>query len=279
MAQNKDLDIEIEDVKPEVKKTKKRKKKKLKFQDDNYSKTKNILAILFCLLSAAFIIFLIVFYSIRFMTAYKEERNPEQENMQFYKYLTRVSNIVSSDDGLYYENEEYVYKGNNVNNYVLYNGEIYRVMRITKDKKVKIVSDKVMLSFPFEESNYMNSRINKELNNLYPNLTSKTNYCIGEVPEIKTITCPEQVELTVGTISLLDYTLSGSTKSYLNNGEAWWLSNSFDDQLLYVNIEGLITNSNLDDNEEKGIRPVISLETNIKLESGYGTKEEPFILK
>ena len=50
--------------------------------------------------------------------------------------------IVSSGDGLYedtYEEGRYIYKGKNVNNYITFNNEVWRIVSIEPDKTIKIM--------------------------------------------------------------------------------------------------------------------------------------------
>ena len=52
--------------------------------------------------------------------------------------------IVDSGDGLYkdeYEEGRYIYKGKNVNNYITFNNETWRIVSIEPDKTIKIMRD------------------------------------------------------------------------------------------------------------------------------------------
>jgi len=57
------------------------------------------------------------------------------------KKLTSPSNIVTISDGLYEINGEYVYRGENLNNYVSFAGKIWRVLKITKDGEIRLIQD------------------------------------------------------------------------------------------------------------------------------------------
>ena len=73
---------------------------------------------------------------------------------ELYEACTKVSapgdiildsvDIVSSGDGLYadeYEEGRYFYKGKNVNNYITFNNETWRIISIEPDKTIKIMRD------------------------------------------------------------------------------------------------------------------------------------------
>lgn len=54
--------------------------------------------------------------------------------------VLKKNNIISqTGDGLYEMNNELVYRGENPNNYVLFNDELWRIVKIDKDNKIKII--------------------------------------------------------------------------------------------------------------------------------------------
>ena len=60
----------------------------------------------------------------------------------------------------------------------------------------------------------------------------------------------------------------------------WLLPQNSDTSLIafYVNSSGLVNDSNLVSNNERGARPVLSLSSNVKISSGNGTSESPYKL-
>ena len=65
--------------------------------------------------------------------------------------------VVTSGDGLYedsYENGRYVYKGNNPNNYIEFNGELWRIIAKETDGTYKIIRDQLSENRAFDEENY-----------------------------------------------------------------------------------------------------------------------------
>lgn len=53
--------------------------------------------------------------------------------------LKKNNTISQTGDGLYEMNNELVYRGENPNNYVLFNDELWRIVKIDKDNKIKII--------------------------------------------------------------------------------------------------------------------------------------------
>ena len=71
--------------------------------------------------------------------------------------LDITDDVVTSGDGLYedsYENGRYVYKGNNPNNYIEFNGELWRIIAKETDGTYKIIRDQLSENRSFDEANY-----------------------------------------------------------------------------------------------------------------------------
>lgn len=51
-----------------------------------------------------------------------------------------ASNVVTEEDGLYYQNNEYVFKGKKVNNYLKFSNRLWRIIKITEDGYLKLIS-------------------------------------------------------------------------------------------------------------------------------------------
>ena len=65
----------------------------------------------------------------------------EYASNNLVKKLTLPSNIVTVSDGLYEINGEYVYRGENVNNYVSFAGKTWRVLKVTKDGEIRLIQN------------------------------------------------------------------------------------------------------------------------------------------
>lgn len=50
--------------------------------------------------------------------------------------------IVTAGDGLYNYGEEYIYRGENVNNYIEFSGKLWRILRINADGTIRIIEEK-----------------------------------------------------------------------------------------------------------------------------------------
>ncbi len=108
-----------------------------------------------------------------------------------YDILTKEENIVNNGNGLYKINNEYIYKGDNINNYLLLNDILYRIIKINEDGTIKLLEStkkdytvwddryNIEKEYNYGINNYiyngLNSRIKDTIENdyndkeLYPN--------------------------------------------------------------------------------------------------------------
>ena len=71
--------------------------------------------------------------------------------------------LVESGDGLYedeYEEGRYIYRGNNPNNYITFNGETWRIVAKETDGTYKIIRNDVLEDRAFDEANHRSTEKN-----------------------------------------------------------------------------------------------------------------------
>lgn len=99
------------------------------------------------------------------------------------KYLSDVlkKNVVESGDGLYLENDYYIYKGENVNNYVSFANKQWRIIRINSDNTIRMIETTVREEIVWDDryntdtqskegiNDFSVSRIKDSLEELYNN--------------------------------------------------------------------------------------------------------------
>lgn len=61
------------------------------------------------------------------------------KSVKLSNYLTSSDKIVTVGNGLYFMNNEYVFRGENVNNYLIFNNQIWRILKINSDGSIKII--------------------------------------------------------------------------------------------------------------------------------------------
>ena len=246
---------------------------------------KNKIKTIFIVASILFLASCLIFYAARFIKYYKLEHPSIKKDDNLYKLVTLEKNMAEIGDGLYKKDKDYIFKGKNINNYVLYSGLLWRVVG-TDNKNVRMVRDSndTILVYGIN-TNYSNSYISKWLENYYNNLNNKdiiipSNICINKVSS-EDINCTEKVEKNIGILSASDYIDAGAEYSYLNNNSYFWLSNiDTKNNAWYVYNKGKL-NSVVSSGEvyyPYGVRALITVKGDTKVMSGDGSKEKPYNL-
>lgn len=249
----------------------KKKKKKISIQK------------IFNLISFIFILSCIIFYGTRFIKLYKE--NNKKEDIAYIKDTIKNNNIEG--ENFKNINGDYYFYGEEVNNYIMYSNFIWRIISVNTDGTIKLILDNSITALANGSNNKnINNWLNKSdnentgifekaLNDPKKYLVT-TNTCNDKITDIKKITCKTTTTNTlITTLSINDYVNTGSSNSFLNNHEYYYLINKKNDNnIWYVNDEGKVGLS--DGNDIIGIKPVITLKKDIVVSTGNGTKENPY---
>ena len=78
-------------------------------------------------------------------------------------YDMLLENVVDSGDGLYkdiYEENHYVFKGANPNNYISFNNELWRIISVENDETLKIIRNESIGEMPYDLSGSRSSLTN-----------------------------------------------------------------------------------------------------------------------
>ena len=194
----------------------------------------------FCILSAIFILGCCIYYGNRLIKYYKIY-NPKSESgeklMTLASTISSNSNIVYEGSGLYLENGNYIYKGEKVNNYVLVNNMLFRIIKINSDKTIDIVLDDFInkIEWDKEYNDYSKSEINKYLNDKFlnildKNILEKTTVCNPKVDKLTNVECGEYTsDDYVRLLGITDILTSKvDNKSYLvKDSEYLWYQTSY----------------------------------------------------
>jgi len=244
---------------------------------------------IFCLLSLLFIIGCSIYYGIRLIKYYKIY-NPKSESGETLLTLANKiiddSELVEEGDGVYFITNNYVYKGNNVNNYILVDDVLFRIIRVNSDKTVDIVMDEYInrLSWNDKTTDFLNSSIKEYLDNKILNIFNKDNLtvttiCKDKIAELSEISCNSTDNNSyVRLLGLNDYLNSlNSDKTYINSGNEYlWLYNNGETNVWHTT-GTYISNSN--PTNVYGIKPVITLKNSVVYLNGDGTLENPYIIE
>lgn len=244
---------------------------------------------IFRIISIVIIIGCCLVYGGRFIYYYNKLK-PVEVDGEIVEYIARTitsqSGIVSSGEGLYLNGTDYIFKGNVKNNYVSYSDKIWRVSKIYENGSVRLILDtnanvEYYSNTKYIESdvyNYLNNEFLKSLNEVDKYLLDTT-YCSDIVTNLNNITCNEKHEKQkVGLIDINDFSdslINGST--YFDTEIAIWMINPADETNMWVVYENKLTKDSV--YERYGIRPVIVINGNVKIKSGIGTVNDPYMLE
>ena len=227
--------------------------------------------------------------------------------------------IVSSGDGLYkdaYEDGRYFYKGKNVNNYVTFNNETWRIISIEADKTIKIMRWESIGNRAWDSSNSNNwsrpASLNTYLNGTY--LSSMTSTAQGQIApkdwnigavtyndtSLSSSIADENSNKWNGKVALptaSEYIRSNSNQSscgnvnqvynsttcddtsWMHNNADWWMLSpnaGSSYNVLYVYSDGNFYHGNAD--STYGVRPAVYLSSDVQITGGSGTSSAPYTL-
>ena len=204
-------------------------------------------------------------------TMFENVENKDHEKKPFYEKLLD-STIIRVDGeneaGLYDLGDNYVYRGSNVNNYIKYGGNTYRILSIDKnDYSMKLISTTAFNAGEWSENELDFTKTNlKDTLKLSSTPLLNTNWYTGEVTN-KNLSIDEldselsdPIDVEVGLISLYDYVAASldsacydnissdncANNNYLhtmlNNGSkgVWTITTDGVDQVWVINSSGKV---------------------------------------
>lgn len=290
-----DQELKVEEVssKAEDKKAKKdAKKKKKKEKKAHYY---GPIEFSFNFISLVFAICVGLYFGGRSFYYYSLQNQNKKETAMTLNGLLLDNNKLVKDEevGLHKSDDGYYFKGNVTNNYVWFANRMFRVLSLTDDNNVKLVSDDLVTSFMWGySSDYQVSNVRNWLTDNGTEATSgvyyktipaanrflaKTKYTIDQFYENKIIRGDVEFDDYVVTLTLNDYIESGGKNSFLNNGKLFFiLGYNESGENLYIEEDGSIMNCDIFDGY--GVRSVITFSKNIPVSQGDGTKDNPYVI-
>lgn len=244
---------------------------------------------IFCFISFLFILSCCIFYGTRFIKLYLEEKKIEVIEKNTLVKVIREKNQESKTFKKINDKEYFINKANN--NYILYSNILWRIIKINDDNSITAISDSSLTSLAYGEYlDFSNSYVSKWLNktedeysgilenslNKVDTYLQKTTTCLDIIDELNNQECINtNKDNYISLLSTSDYVNIGNKESYVINNEYFYLNNSNSEkEIWYVDDEGKITTNKGTD--IIGIKPVITIKSNIDYLSGNGTKEDPY---
>lgn len=248
LKDNEESNKEKEYTKKQKKQAKEDKKKLKALKKQNDGKKRSKFNTVFNILSIIFIVGFVGIYGYRFVHYYKEAHTTEEykqtniiDKLDEYKVKTKGS-------GLYECDSVKCFKGLVANNYLYYNGLLWRIVSYDSES-VKLLSEEslTIMRPSYDGTNY----IDKWLDNF------KSKLSMDYITGVSLLTSDEYNNTVLG-------------DSYLNNSTSWYTK---DDK--FVSNDGKVTDVN---DDIHSIRVSITLNNTPTIISGTGTSTDPYTI-
>lgn len=217
---------------------------------------------------------------------YSEEIMIQYEECPVYRMFNGIKTpIVNNDSGLYKEEDNYIYKGNDLSNYIMYDDKLWNIVSFS-DGNIKLI-----------KSNYDTIEYNS-IEELYAKLNDKYSDFLNNDLLVNNTWNIENIDLNDADIIKIDKTINSkigllSTSDYLNS---LLTDYKIEDNNIIINESSYLTremvlstnNAYLNKNNSvyvdstkdvEKIYPVIILSKDAIVTSGTGTKKDPYILE
>lgn len=200
-------------------------------------------------------------------------------NVKVVKTLSYITKEDTKDN---------IYKGTNINNYVLYSGMLWRIVKANTDDTVKLITNDTLANISYQTGmekdgyvyNWLNDYFYKKLYNPKDYIVKST-WCNDKIENIndKNSCKNESTKYNVGLISLSEYNQSFvDENTYLNNNMTFWTMTGVNEESTWA-IHDTYTMSKEDNDTYNGVRPVINIKKGISVVSGDGSVNKPYVLE
>lgn len=217
---------------------------------------------------------------------YSEEVMIQYEECPVYRMFNGIKTpIATKDSGLFQNSDSYIYKGTELNNYVIYKDDLWNILSF-EDGNVKIIKSNYD-KFSFNGVEDLYSKLNEKYSKILGDemiLESTWNIESIDTSNDNFVIIDKEITSKIGILSVSDYLNSLISKYDINNNiinisEASYLSK---EMVLSTNNAYLKGNANVyinSDNKIEKIYPVILLSKDAIFDSGSGTKQDPYKLR
>lgn len=225
---------------------------------------------IFIYISIIFLLSISGFFLCRFIYFYRLSHDKKIKSNDLYEILLEKRAILN----LHKVDNSYYFTGNNSNNYIIYSGMLWRIIKL-ENKQLQLISDIPVTNLYFN-NNHNDFLLDEYLNNDFYQLLDKrlivdTEICTHNDEKNE---CNNKYKNKVVLLSLDTYDITGGIDSFINNGYYTYLINTNDNKY-YINDMGKINVTF--GNDLYGIKPVITINSD-DIINGDGTISNPYLL-
>ena len=245
----------------------------------------------FCAISIGFLVGCCLFYGIRFISLYIEHNKVSDNDSDILGQVVKLDNF--GEDYFKNINNSFYFSGDVDNNYVLYSNILWRIVKLEKDDSLLLISDSSLSSLAFsnEISDYTSSYINEWLNasddeytgilennlNEVETYLAKQSICLDTSDKATNEVCKDtKYGYYLSLLTMADYVNTGASKGFINDGNYFYMSTLNSKNEVWTVGDKLSTS---DGTDIYGVRPTIVLNNSVKLISGNGSKDDPYVIE
>ncbi|MCM1444750.1 MAG: DUF5011 domain-containing protein, partial [Candidatus Amulumruptor caecigallinarius] len=221
-------------------------------------------------------------------------------NTAFVKRIVNVmpkqTTDISSDNSCVSGEDCFIKDG--TNNYVWYSGQLWRIIKINDDNTMKLITEDPVSGFSYDDSSsvFADSYANKWLSTEFYNSLNNTNiivkddYCIDTLKPVGSnsaeyeayaksnirTSCTNTYSSNVGLLTIDEYNAIGADKSYLNNSTQFFTMTPVVSAAVWVVQMDGTQIPNYPVKATYGIRPVVTISSDVNIVSGNGTSSNPY---
>lgn len=251
---------------------------------------KGVIQYIFCALSIIFIIICCIYYGRRLIKYYKiyNPKGPGNNTVYMATSILMDTPLLTEGEGAYRISGNVIYKGEEVNNYVEFSNQLWRIIKIRSDNSIELILDDYINIMPWNSTyaKYEKSDIFKYLNEVYINslnrsLLVNSSVCEDDITNTSKITCENlNVDNYVNLLDVTSYLNSiQDNKTFISsdNEKIWLLNTNSNSKKIWNTNGNSITTSSPE--SLYFIKPVVTLSSTNILESGDGTIDNPYKVK
>lgn len=217
--------------------------------------------LIFNILSILFILSMFIIYGYRLVHFYKIEHMVyENSESKLYEVLINNKGIDGTDEGLQKKDNGYIYGSKSDNNYVYYAGRMWRIISIDENNNIKMITDEVQTILGWDKGEFEDSDIYKWLNKGEDEHSGIFEKSLKQEYDVSLLNISEYKEL--------------KENNYLISEFPYWIINE-NNEASYIDSKGeIITDTK---NSVLGVRPTITISSDVVYVSGAGTESNPYI--
>ncbi len=206
----------------------------------------------------------------------KDSLENESVKERTVKVIQKLSETVKDDT-----DNSGVYTGSMNNNYIMFSGILFRIVKVNDDDTVRIISADPLAYVDYNSADeWLNKYFYDHLNDKSKQYIAEGSFCSDKASSSNTKKCKNYNKAKVGLLSLDEFNNSYDNGSYLTSSAIVWLSNPNGKDKAWTTKDSFENGlfKSYSKNDSNGIKPVVNLIKTTEIKSGNGSIENPYMI-